>query len=566
MDSKKTISLLLFLAFLIFPVYVSAAKGAAKAAHKSPVDLCLDCHTDKTMNKKLMNKEILSLYISGSDFKASIHGQVGCAGCHPDITLDNHPVVKQIRSKREYSANASKKCSACHTAEQLRKRQPIHSSLAAKGTCVECHGAHYIKGIAAAKVGVKENQYCLTCHSNRISMTMKNGETLSVYVDLNVFAGSVHGKLQCTDCHKGFSKTVHPFRSFSSKRAYTIAASESCRQCHDKVYMEYEASVHSEMLKGGNQKAPACADCHGDHAIVSPKKDKNIGIASCNKCHSDMNSSYAASMHGKARIKGDPEAPTCASCHNAHNVEATAMSTNIKDGCLGCHRDSSRLHNKWLSNPPIAMPTFADAHFKSASCAACHAAPDAARGVFLSLYNRKTGKPLPEGELLQALETDSSGIMEKIDTNGDGSVDPKELWNLYALLFKKGYIVLFDGKVDVLSGADAHLIGPKAEAVKDCEKCHLPNAELFRNVAIAIKKEDEKPLLLKTKSEVLTSVMSILPMSKFYVLGATSIELFDILFIVALIGGIAVPIGHITCRIIFSPIRSLRRMGKGGKK
>jgi hypothetical protein len=33
-----------------------------------------------------------------------------------------------------------------------------------------------------------------------------------------------------------------------------------------------------------------------------------------------------------------------------------------------------------------------------------------------------------------------------------------------------------------------------------------------------------------------------------------------------LIGGIAVPIGHITFRIITSPLRSLRRMGKGGKK
>ena len=45
-----------------------------------------------------------------------------------------------------------------------------------------------------------------------------------------------------------------------------------------------------------------------------------------------------------------------------------------------------------------------------------------------------------------------------------------------------------------------------------------------------------------------------------------SITLFDILFVVTLIGGLAVPIGHITLRIITSPLRSLRRMGKGGKK
>jgi len=94
----------------------------------------------------------------------------------------------------------------------------------------------------------------------------------------------------------------------------------------------------------------------------------------------------------------------------------------------------------------------------------------------------------------------------------------------------------------------------------------VTNAELFKDVFVVIKKEDGKPVLINAKREILTSVMSILPMSKFYVLGSTSIELFDILFIVALIGGIAVPIGHISIRILFSPIRSLRRMGKGGKK
>jgi len=562
MDNRKIISIFLFIAFMIFPIYVSAAKGVAS----NNVDLCLACHVDKTSAKKLMNKEILPLYINGSEFKKSIHGKTGCSGCHPDITMDNHPVSKRIKSKSEYSRNLSRNCSICHTPEQLRKRQPIHSTLAAKGTCIECHGSHYIKGIAAAKVGVKENVYCITCHSNRLSMSMKNGENLSVYVDASVIGNSVHGKLQCTDCHKGFSKTIHPVRSFSSRRDYSIAASEGCWKCHDKVYKEYEVSVHLDMLKGGNQKAPTCSDCHGDHSVASAKKDKNIGIASCNKCHSDMNSSYTASMHGKARLKGDEKAPGCSSCHQAHKVESTAMTTKIKDGCLQCHKGTDKVHNKWLSNSPIALPTFSQAHFDVVSCAACHASPAAKRGVYLILYDRRTGKPLPEGELLKVLETDSAGLSEKLDTNGDGGIDPKELWNVFALLFKKGYITVFNGKMDVRSAADAHQIGPKAEAIKDCAKCHVPNAELFKDVFVVIKKEDGKPVLINAKREILTSVMSILPMSKFYVLGSTSIELFDILFIVALIGGIAVPIGHISIRILFSPIRSLRRMGKGGKK
>lgn len=140
------------------------------------------------------------------------------------------------------------------------------------------------------------------------------------------------------------------------------------------------------------------------------------------------------------------------------------------------------------------------------------------------------------------------------------------MWNIFAELFKKGERITFMGNMDVQKATEAHMIGNKAEGVKDCDKCHKPDAELFQNVFIVLKKSDGKPLLIPASKEALNSVYTILPMSKFYVLGSTSIKLLDIIFIVALIGGIAVPIGHISFRIITSPIRALRRMGKGGKK
>jgi hypothetical protein len=131
---------------------------------------------------------------------------------------------------------------------------------------------------------------------------------------------------------------------------------------------------------------------------------------------------------------------------------------------------------------------------------------------------------------------------------------------------KKGTIATFTGKMDVQKPTEAHLLGGRGEAIKDCAKCHQPDADLFKNVFIVIKKAEGKPKILKAKADVLNSIYTILPASKFYALGSTSIQLFDILFIVALIGGIAVPIGHISFRIITSPLRALRRMGKGGKK
>ena len=560
MDNRKLLSIFLLIAFMTFPIYVSAAKGVAS----SDTQLCLACHSDKTLKMKLMNKEALSLYINGSDFAKSVHGKTGCSGCHPDISMDNHPVVKKIKSKKEYAANLSRNCSVCHTSEQFRKRLPIHSSLAAKGTCLECHGSHYIMAAAVPKTGVKENQYCMTCHSRKLSMSMKNGETLSVSVDEVLIRNSVHGTLKCTDCHKGFSTTEHPMRSFNSRRAFSIATAENCWKCHEKVYKLYKVSVHLDQLKGGNSKAPACTDCHGDHSAASVKKDRNIGIKSCNRCHSDMNSSYEASMHGKAWKKGDEKAPTCSSCHSAHDV-ASGMTTRIKEGCLKCHKNMGKVHNKWLSNPPLALPSFADAHFDVVSCAACHS-PGADRAIYLSLYDRKKGEPLSEEDLMEVFETDSNGLTAKIDLNGDGLVDAEEMWELFAHLFKKGKTAIFMGKMDVQKATEAHLLGGKTEASKDCAKCHHPDAEFFKDIFIVIKKAEGKPKLLNAKRDILNSVYSIIPASKFYALGSTNIKLFDILFIVALIGGIAVPIGHISLRIITSPIRALRRMGKGGKK
>jgi len=558
MDKKRITVLFLFVAFLIVPICVYAAKSADET------QLCLACHGDRALTKKLMNKEILSLYVNSSDFRQSVHAKGGCTGCHSDISMDNHPVVKKIKSKKDYSLSKSKQCTVCHTDAELRKRLPIHSSLAAKGTCVECHGFHSIKSSAVQKTGVPENQYCMTCHSRQLVMKMKSGETLSVLVNESALRKSVHAKLKCTECHSGFSMTQHPMRTHDSKRTYSLQISKNCWKCHEKASQDYESSVHLDMLKRGNSKAPSCTDCHGDHAVVSTKKYRDIGITSCNKCHSDMNSSYEASMHGKAWKKGDEKAPTCASCHSAHNVEST-LTTKIKEGCLKCHKEAAKAHTSWLKNPPLTSSSFAEAHFDVVSCVACHS-PGAARAIYLSINDRKTGEPLPEEEILKILETDSEGLMQKIDTNADGSIDAKEIWDLFVLLYKKGTTTVFMGKMDVTKATEAHLIGGKAEATRDCEKCHHPNAEFFKDIFLVMKKADGNTRLLQAKQDVLNSIYTIIPARKFYALGSTSITLFDIVFVVALIGGIAVPIAHITFRVITSPLRSLRRMGKGGKK
>jgi predicted CXXCH cytochrome family protein len=528
------------------------------------IQYCLTCHRHD-LRKTLSSGEVLPLSINEPDYKSSIHGSLLCSACHTEFSKTKHP-ARTFKNKREYTALATKSCSICHTDEQLRK-SPVHSSLLAKASCVECHGSHAVKGIAAQKAAVPETQYCLTCHKGKLSMSFKSGEFISVFVDAPSMRNSVHGKLRCTECHTEFSKSKHPVRVFKSKRDYSIVTSDLCGKCHADANTKYKGSVHLALLKSGNLTAPTCTDCHYYHSVT--KADKHLGLFSCNKCHWDMKSSYEASVHNKARTKGDQNAPVCSSCHNAHNVQSTKMTAEIQNACLACHKNAKDKHKKWLYNPPITLRSFAELHFNTVACAACHA-PEVRRGIYLNLYDRKTGKPFPEEELIKLYETDPAGLKAKIDVNGDSSIDSPEVWNLFKHLYSKGVTTTLIGKMDVLKATDAHQIAEKKKAVKDCGVCHNPDSPFFKDVFIVVRKADGRPTVFNAKQGVLgkelKSVYTILPASKFYVLGSTNVKLWDILFIVALLGGIAVPIGHITLRIITSPLRSLRRMRKGGKK
>jgi hypothetical protein len=527
------------------------------------IEYCIYCHR-YSLGMSLMNKEYLSLQVKRSDLAMSVHKNLICSVCHMGFSKTSHP-VRTFKSKSEFSVNAHKACIKCHTEAQLRK-SPVHGTIIGKGTCVECHGAHLIKSIAAQKAVTKEDVYCLSCHKSKITMRMKNGEVLYAFVDEMSFRNSVHGKLKCNECHREFSKALHPVRSFGSRVEYSMFSSNLCKKCHESASKKYEESVHNAKLKSGNFKAPTCVSCHGSHNIVKATVNPSIGIVTCSNCHQDMKDSYEASIHYKAYKEGKKNTPNCSACHRAHDIEGVKMSNKIKDSCLNCHVDVARIHTKWLSNPPITLSTFPKAHFEKVSCVACHVElKEGSRGVYLTLYNTKSAKPLTDEEIANSLQVDIREVKSKLDLDGDNYIGSYEMWNVFKELYKKKIYVTFKGVINVTDGETAHRITSKATAVKQCEKCHHPNAEFFKNVDVVIAKADGSLMQYATVKGTIKSIYSILPIRKFYAIGSSSIKLLDILFVVALIGGIAVPIGHISLRILFYPIRSMRRMKKGGK-
>jgi hypothetical protein len=67
----------------------------------------------------------------------------------------------------------------------------------------------------------------------------------------------------------------------------------------------------------------------------------------CGNCHADQQTQHAESLHGKAARKGDALAPSCATCHGAHNVLARSSprspiaTMEVPRLCGRCHSEGS---------------------------------------------------------------------------------------------------------------------------------------------------------------------------------------------------------------------------------
>jgi hypothetical protein len=382
---------------------------------------------------------------------------------------------------------------------------------------------------------------CLKCHSKKLKKALEDGETMFLQVAADDFEQSVHRVIGCTGCHRDVAKGKHPSRQpISSRREYSLKHNQTCSQCHAAKQMDYEDSVHASMVAAGSADAPVCSDCHSSHSIQARSVYEPVSGEPCSSCHQAIYDAYAQSVHGLARANGNVireghiQAPICADCHRSHDVTAVSASEYLRETCLECHDGAAVAHEKWLPNATM--------HMESVSCAACHS-PMADRRVDLQLYDNL--KHVPVGQ--QDAEGAFQARLEEIDATGDG-LDSVELWKLVRQGSRQGQAidVTLRGRMEVTTGVDAHRLAPRAEAVRSCESCHKGGANGFENVTVSISMPDGRKQRFEADRKVLNSVVSVDSVGDFYAPGGTRIRLLDGLLVLALVGGLAVPIGHIT--------------------
>jgi predicted CXXCH cytochrome family protein len=399
----------------------------------------------------------------------------------------------------------------------------------------------------------KETRACLKCHDKPGEVKkLDNGETLSLHISTDKFTHSMHGETDCEDCHTDIDGKTHGKvkTSIASKRQFTLDMRESCRDCHKKNFKTYEDSLHAALVKEGPKEgrkdAPVCSDCHDPHTLTSVKELKPVSEVPCAKCHDAIFKAYSGDVHGLERIAKGKTAPICYDCHKTHEIKSASLGTTVRDSCLKCHDNAIAQHKDWLPNTLR--------HFEAISCPVCHA-PNAKRRVNLRLFDTASGLQTREKVGVPQFEK----MTQLADANNLG-LNERALWSMlneFSQADKSGSTVL-KGRLEVMSGVEAHQLSDKSHAIKDCNTCHRAGAQAFQSVSLTIAGPDGRPIRHSVQKDVLTSLLATQSIRGFYAIGSTRIKWLDILLVLVMIGACAVPLTHWSIHLLTRKLRARR--------
>ena len=140
---------------------------------------------------------------------------------------------------------------------------------------------------------------CLACHSQP---GLSGAGSWGIVSELAAVAPdgyytSAHGDVSCADCHQGQSSVPHEKVSPTGAPLVREEASELCRTCHGGPAEHFLDSVHGTAIRLGDERAPACTDCHSAHAVQRIATWTSAEKATaCAGCHRGADATFAGSL------------------------------------------------------------------------------------------------------------------------------------------------------------------------------------------------------------------------------------------------------------------------------
>jgi hypothetical protein len=297
---------------------------------------------------------------------------------------------------------------------------------------------------------------CPSCHSDK---TMTDAAGHSIAVDGGQFSKSVHGSLQCNNCHADIKEYPHPEH----------IAPVDCRTCHSSEAESLQGSVHS------SSKDHPCTSCHGNAHEIFPKTDARSAVyplnvpKTCGQCHSDgaiatkkglssVYPHYMDSIHGFALNKeGLLVAANCKSCHGSHHIlshedpGSPTFKANVPDTCGTCHAKINDDYQGGSHGHAVAA-----GNLKAPVCTDCHTAHAILQPTESEFRTQST--PICGSCHKEKLSTYRDNFHSQLGSLG-GYVETARCWDCH-------------GAHEIYPAADSRSPIAKANLVKTCGKCH----------------------------------------------------------------------------------------------
>ncbi len=431
--------------------------------------MCGRCHkegspVDRTYNipqDSILDHYSISMHGEGL-YKRGLTVTAVCTDCHTA-----HFVLPHTDPRSSiFRNNVATTCQKCHGRIKEVHRKVIRGEMWEKEpdkvpVCVDCHQPHMVRRVFYDEVSDTE---CMKCHADRNLSMIRDGDTISLFVDTLETHSSIHRAKACAQCHTNADPGM-------KRPCATVPNKVDCGICHTEVVDMFATSTHGILDDRGDPNAPKCVDCHGRHNVrgrrdpKSPTFPTNVP-AMCEYCHQHGGQAairreargltadagkYPESIHGKGLLEsGLVVTAMCTDCHTAHHVlpkdnpESSVNHKNVPHTCAKCHNG---IYEKYVKS--VHADTLGVSDKKLPNCADCHRSHTIVR-------------------------TDSQGFKQQIlNQCGSCHIDVTET-----------YFQTFHGKVNQLGGT-------VAAKCHDCHGSHDilppddPNSHLSRNNIVA---------------------------------------------------------------------------------
>jgi cytochrome b subunit of formate dehydrogenase len=163
---------------------------------------------------------------------------------------------------------------------------------------------------AAEKKPAVPNSDCMDCHEAEFKPRQKGQPAEWIGVKTETFAKSVHGQLNCVDCHTTITETPHDSK----------LPAVQCAACHEQSLSTHAFHPRLALTPRPAGKDTSCVECHGAHDTVGVKQPQfafssATQTVACSRCHEAAGKDYRASAHAAQPAGALRTTPDCLACH-----------------------------------------------------------------------------------------------------------------------------------------------------------------------------------------------------------------------------------------------------------